>query len=169
MFNTKKIMAAVVAALMLQAPATIAADTLQDRIDDGTVTIGIHNRAPWGFRTESGDVAGFHPDLVREALEPLGITDIDFVVTEFGALIPGLQAHRFDMIASGIAITSERCKQVIFSEPDLSVVDAVIVKKGNPKNIHSFADIAEGDFTLAGGRGTLNTSTRFPAACQKTR
>lgn len=158
-----------VAATLSVAPAS-AQSTLQERVDAGKVTIGIHNRAPWGFKTETGEVAGFHPDLVREALAPLGITEIDFVVTEFGALIPGLQARRFDMIASGIAITPERCKQVIFSEPDLSVVDAVIVKKGNPMKIRSFDDIiANPDFILAGGRGTLNTQHALKAGVPEDR
>lgn len=141
-----------------------AQDTLQARVDAGKVTVGIHNRRPWGFRTAEGDVAGFHPDLVREALAPLGITEIDFVVSDFGALIPGLQAKRFDMIASGIAITPERCEQVTFSEPDLSVGDAVVVKKGNPHQIASFDDIiAKPEFTLGGGRGTLNTKNAIKA------
>lgn len=156
---TRRIMLAAAAAgtIGIAAPA-FAQDTLQARKDSGKVTVGIHNRRPWGFRTEEGEVAGFHPDLVREALEPMGITEIDFVVTEFGALIPGLMARRFDMIASGIAVTPERCKQVLFSEPDLSVVDAIIVQKGNPLEIHSFQDIIDNpDITLAGGRGTLNT------------
>lgn len=141
-----------------------AQDTLEARIDAGSVTIGIHNRFPWGYRDESGEVAGFHPDLVREALEPLGITNFEFVITEFGALIPGLKAHRFDMIASGIAVTPERCAQVIFSEPDLSVVDGLLVEKGNPLDIHSYQDIIDNpDITLAGGRGTLNTKNALDA------
>jgi polar amino acid transport system substrate-binding protein len=145
-------------------PSTSAAKTLDEAIADGKLTVGIHNRVPWGFRGPEGQVTGFHPDLVRAAFEPLGVKQIDFVISDFGALIPGLNANRFDMVASGISITPERCGQVIFSEPDLSVLDGLIVKKGNPKNIHSYADIAKNpDIKLSGGRGSLNTKNALDA------
>ncbi|MCV3768126.1 ectoine/hydroxyectoine ABC transporter substrate-binding protein EhuB [Rhizobium sp. TRM95796] len=145
-------------------PSTSAAKTIEEAVADGKLTVGIHNRAPWGFRGPDGLVTGFHPDLVRAAFEPLGVKQIDFVISDFGALIPGLNANRFDMIASGISITPERCGQVVFSEPDLSVLDGLIVKKGNPKNIHSYADIAKNpDIKLSGGRGSLNTKNALDA------
>ncbi|MBO1112621.1 ectoine/hydroxyectoine ABC transporter substrate-binding protein EhuB [Bordetella petrii] len=140
------------------------ADTKDAILESHKVTIGIHNRQPWGFRAEDGSAAGFHPDLIRAAFQRLGVKQVDFVITEFGALIPGLNAGRFDMVASGIAITPARCKVVIFSEPDLAVGDSLIVKKGNPLNIHSYADIvANPKIRLAGGRGTLNSKNAVDA------
>jgi polar amino acid transport system substrate-binding protein len=166
----RSLLALTTASLMTHALPAVAQDTLQARIDAGKVTVGIHNRRPWGFRDADGKVAGFHPDLVRTALAPLGITEINFVISDFGALIPGLQAKRIDMIASGISITPERCTQVIFSEPDLSVTDAIIVKKGNPKQVFSFDDIVENeDFVLGGGRGTLNTKNALAAGIPEDR
>ncbi|WP_245416230.1 ectoine/hydroxyectoine ABC transporter substrate-binding protein EhuB [Microvirga sp. 17 mud 1-3] len=145
-------------------PAALAQSDAKERLASGTLTIGIHNRAPWGFRSSTGEVQGYHPDLVKAALEPLGIKNINFVISEFGALIPGLNANRFDMIASGIAITPKRCQEVIFSEPDLAVGDGLIVKQGNPLNIHSYADIASNPkIRLAGGRGTENTKNAIAA------
>lgn len=145
--------------------ATVAyADTLETILKSHKVTIGIHNRQPWGFRAEDGNATGFHPDLIRAAFQRLGVKQVDFVITEFGALIPGMGAGRFDMVASGIAITPERCKVVIFSEPDLAVGDSLIVKKGNPLNIHSYDDIkANADIRLTGGRGTLNSKNALDA------
>ena len=112
---------------------------------------------PGGFRDDDGNATGFSPDLVRAAFEPLGINQIDFVITDFGALIPGLTARRFDAIASGLYITPVRCESVAFSDPDLSLKDAVIVKEGNPLDIHSYADIAaHADARLGLGRGSAN-------------
>jgi len=137
------------------------ADVIKEK---GKLTIGIHNRSPWGFRDADGQAAGFHPDLVRAAFAPLGVKDIEFVISDFGALMPGLIANRFDMIASGIAITPARCKAVIFSEPDLAVGDSLIVAQGNPYNIHSYADVAANSkIRLGGGRGTLNTKNAIDA------
>lgn len=148
----------------LAAPVAQAAATKDTILQSKSLTIGIHNRAPWGFRDEAGRATGFHPDLVRAAFAPLGITDIKFVITDFGALIPGLNAERFDMVASGIAITAPRCEAVIFSEPDLAVGDSLIVAKGNPLKLHSYADIkANPKARLTGGRGTLNSKNAIDA------
>lgn len=153
-----------VAVLSLGITSSAQADTKETILENHKVTIGIHNRQPWGFRAEDGSVTGFHPDLIRQAFERLGVKQVDFVVTEFGALIPGLNAGRFDMVASGISITPERCKVVTFSEPDLAVGDSLIVKKGNPLNIHSYADIvANPKIRLTGGRGTLNSKNAIDA------
>jgi polar amino acid transport system substrate-binding protein len=129
-----------------------------------TLTIGIHNRAPWGYRDTDGNVVGLHPDIARAALMPLGADGFDFVVADFGALIPGLLAQRFDLVASGVAITPARCQQVIFSEPDVAVGDGLLVMKGNPLNLHGYADITRNpDARLGGGRGTENMKNALAA------
>jgi polar amino acid transport system substrate-binding protein len=134
------------------------AQTARERIvRDGRTSIGIHNRRPWGFRGPDGNATGFHPDLVRAALAPLGVTTIDFVIADFGALIPGLLASRFDMVASGLGITPERCQVVAFSDPDLSIGDAILVQQGNPLRIHSYRDIAaNARARLGASRGSAN-------------
>lgn len=134
------------------------AQTTLDRIvASGKITIGIHNRAPWGFRGADGEVTGFHPDLIRAALEPLGVKEVDFVIADLGALIPGLLAERIDAVASGFSITPARCEQVAFGEPDLMISDAVIVQAGNPHKIHSYSDIAKNpNLSIGGSRGSAN-------------
>jgi polar amino acid transport system substrate-binding protein len=39
------------------------------------------------------------------------------VLTEWGSLIPGLNAGRFDIITAGMYITPKRCKNVAFTDP----------------------------------------------------
>lgn len=134
-----------------------AAQGLLGKVQSGKkLVIGIHNRSPWGFKDPNSDaVTGWHPDLLRLVFSDLGV-EIDFRVTEFGALIPGLMAKRFDAIASGLAITPERCTQVAFGAPDLRVPDAGIVLAGNPKQIFGYADIAaKGDVIMGAGRGSV--------------
>jgi polar amino acid transport system substrate-binding protein len=134
-----------------------AAETTKERIlKDGRIVIGIHNRAPWGYKDEkTGELVGWHPDLLKAAFADAGIKRVDFEVTEFGALIPGLMAGRFDAVASGLSITPPRCQQVAFGAPDLKTADAAIVLAGNPKAIHSYADLAaKSDAIMGGGRGS---------------
>lgn len=141
----------------LTAPVAHAQSTLQRVASDGKITVGIYNAYPWGYKAADGQVSGFSPDLVREALAPLGVKQFDFVVSDFGALIPGLNAHRFDVIAAGLYITPVRCQSVAFGNPDLTIKDAVIVKQGNPLNIHSYKDIlANPKIRLGIARGMAN-------------
>ncbi|WP_159587944.1 ectoine/hydroxyectoine ABC transporter substrate-binding protein EhuB [Chelativorans xinjiangense] len=144
--------------------STAAQSTLERIKSEGKITVGIHNRAPWGFRGENGEVAGFSPDLVRAAFEPIGVTEIDFVISDFGALIPGLTSRRFDAVASGLYITPVRCEAVAFSDPDLSLKDAVLVKEGNPFDIHSYEDIAANTEVRFGvTRGSANAANAAEA------
>ena len=159
-------MATIGASLLLSATTFgVQAQSGLERVtSEGKVTVGIHNRWPWGYRDENGEVAGFSPDLVRAAFVPLGVTEIDFVVSEFGALIPGLASKRFDAIASGLYITPVRCESVAFSDPDMAVKDAALVTKGNPLNIHSYADIAANpDIRYGGSRGSANAKNAAQA------
>jgi polar amino acid transport system substrate-binding protein len=137
--------------------APAAAETTKERVlKDGRIVIGIHNRAPWGYKKDgTGELIGWHPDLLKAAFAGAGIKQVDFEVTEFGALIPGLMAGRFDAVASGLSITPQRCQQVAFGAPDLKTEDAAIVLSGNPKAIHSYADLAaKSDAIMGGGRGS---------------
>jgi polar amino acid transport system substrate-binding protein len=128
------------------------------------LVVGIHNRTPWGFRDKRNNVVGIHPDIVRAVFAPLGVTEFEFVVSDFGAMIPGLLAGRFDIIASGVAITPARCEQVLFSEPDVAVGDSLLVLKGNPLKLHSYEDVAKNpNVRLAGGRGSENTKNALAA------
>jgi polar amino acid transport system substrate-binding protein len=53
-------------------------------------------------------------------------------------------------------ITPARCKQVL-RDPQYQIQDALLVEKGNPKNLHSYADIAKkADTKLAIMAGTVN-------------
>ncbi|RVJ66133.1 ectoine/hydroxyectoine ABC transporter substrate-binding protein EhuB [Sinorhizobium meliloti] len=147
------------------------AEPIKDRVlNEGRITIGVGNNAPWGFVDGSQNATGIQPDLIRAVLGPLGLKKIDFVVLDWGALIPSLLSNKIDAIASGMAITPQRCQQVIFSSPDIAVGDALLVLKGNPKNIHSYKDIAENTaLRLGGARGSTNSENAMKAGIPKDR
>lgn len=108
----------------------------------GAVTIGIANEAPYGYLdTERGVVTGEAPELARLVFRRMGIDQVAVVTTDFGSLIPGLQAGRFDVIAAGMYITPQRCKQIAFSNPTYRIGEAFIVARGNPRELHGYADI----------------------------
>ena len=53
-------------------------------------------------------------------------------------------------------ITPERCKQVLFTDPHYQLPDTLLVKTGNPKNLHSYEDIAKSGAKVAIMSGTVN-------------
>ena len=151
--------------------ATAFAEPTKDSVlREAKIVIGISNGAPWGYRDASGKPAGFHPDLVKSAFERVGVENVELVVTEFGALIPALNANRFDAIAAGLYITPERCGLVAFSDPDLKLADAALVLEGNPQNIHSYSEIANNSEIRFGvGRGSTTAKNAAAAGVPQQR
>jgi polar amino acid transport system substrate-binding protein len=110
----------------------------------GVVRIGYANEAPYAYRdTATGRVTGEAPEIARVVFERMGIETVEGVLTEFGSLIPGLQAGRFDVIAAGMYVTPERCTQVAFSQPTYGVGEGFIVREGNPLDLHRYRDVRE--------------------------
>ncbi|MEM5406079.1 MULTISPECIES: ectoine/hydroxyectoine ABC transporter substrate-binding protein EhuB [Paraburkholderia] len=164
-------------ALVLAAASTLIGGSIaqaqssdSQAIHGGEITVGIHNQVPWGYRNADGSVSGVGPDMIRAVLGQVGVKKINFVVVDFDALIPSLLSKRIDAVASGLAITPTRCKQVIFSNPDLAIGDALLVKKGNPLNIHSYADVAKNPaIRFGGGRGSSAVEHAIAAGIPKDR
>jgi polar amino acid transport system substrate-binding protein len=119
----------------------VAADLTQLK-EQGFARIAIANEPPWTMVTTGGEVSGAAPDLARAVLNKMGVEDIVASVSEYGAMIPGVQARRFDMVAAGLFIKPERCEAVLFSQPDLCDAESFMIKAGNPLNLKSFADVA---------------------------
>jgi polar amino acid transport system substrate-binding protein len=145
-----------IAASIALASTTIAvfAGPLQDRIDAGeTIRIGFANIPLWGFPDEAGKADGFTNDIAIATLAKMGLTNIEPVVTDWGGLIPGLKAERFDLITGGMYILGSRCENVSFSEPIAKAGDAVLVPAGNPKNINNYDDVLNGGYIMVTGAG----------------
>lgn len=133
------------AALALGTLATLpaaAGATLEQARKEGVIRIGFANEAPFGYATPAGAVTGEAPEIAKIVLKKMGVAKVEGVLTEFGSLIPGLEAGRFDIIAAGMFITPERCRRIAFSEPTYGVGQALLVKKGNPRGLSSYADVA---------------------------
>jgi len=147
---------AMACALLTGLAAGAQASTLDKVKDSSSVRIGYANETPFAYTALDGSVTGESPEIVRKIFERMGIEKINPVLTEWGSLIPGLRASRFDLIAAGMYITPERCKQVLFTDPHYQLPDTLLTKAGNPKNLHSYADIAKSGAKVAIMAGTVN-------------
>jgi polar amino acid transport system substrate-binding protein len=146
-----------VAAAVVGAPTVLAACSksqqtggLEEIKQRGYVTVGFAGEVPYGYK-QGNKITGEAPEVARAVLQALGIREMRGAQVTFDALIPSLNKGDFDMIAAGMFITAERCKQILFSDPDYVAPNAFLVKRGNPKQITTFESAAKAKAKL----GTL--------------
>jgi polar amino acid transport system substrate-binding protein len=145
--------ASLAAATALCATPGAAADKLEALKAQGFARVAIANEPPYTAVGADGKVSGAAPDIAREIFKRLGVPDISASISEYGAMIPGLQAKRFDAVTAGLFMKPERCSAVAYSEPILCDAEALLVKKGNPKGFKSYEDIAKDKSATVGAPG----------------
>ena len=138
---------------LMAAPAAVMADTLADLKEQGFARIAIANEPPFTAVAADGTVSGAAPDVAREIFKRLGVPEVVASISEYGAMIPGLQAGRHDAITAGLFMKPERCNAVAYSQPILCDAEALLVPKGNPKNFQFYADIAKDETARLGAPG----------------
>jgi len=154
--NIMKALAGAGLAIGVTATAALSGPLL-DRIAAGEpIRIGFANEIPFAYPADDGSPKGFVNAEALGVLAKMGYTNIEPVQTEWGGLIPGLQAGRFDIITGGMNILASRCENIAFSEPMARVGDAFIVAKGNPKGIETYKDIAGKGAMMVTGAGYSN-------------
>ncbi|MGW5600397.1 ectoine/hydroxyectoine ABC transporter substrate-binding protein EhuB [Streptomyces rochei] len=127
---------------------------LLDRLKaQGVARLGIAGEIPFGYIDKNGELTGEAPELAKAIFKRLGVDRVQPVPTEFGSLIPGLASQQFDVVAAGMYINPDRCQQVIFSDPDYQMLDAFIVRKGNPMGLHNYEDVVKKKAKFATGTG----------------
>lgn len=122
----------------------------------GTVNIGFANEPPYAYEnSETGELEGAAIDIATAVFNEMGIENVEGHLTDWGELIPGVQAGQYDVITAGMAIQPDRCENALFAEPEMKYGEGLVVAAGNPHDIHSYADIAENpDVTVALMEGT---------------
>jgi polar amino acid transport system substrate-binding protein len=132
-------------------------ETALERVTrEGVIRVGFANENPYAYAEPDGTLNGEAVQVAREVFSRMGIDEMEGVLTEFGSLIPGLQAGRFDAITAGMYVNPTRCEQVLFADPEYTIGDALIVETGNPLDLHSYEDIAANpDVKVGTGAGYL--------------
>ena len=131
--------------------------SLLERLQDqGTVTVGFAGEAPYSFE-ENGELTGATVALHREIFGNLGIDTVEGQNADFGALIPGLQANRFDVVSAGMSILPERCEQAAFSEPEFNYTTALMVPEGNPMGLTDLQSVLDSGARLSTMTGAIES------------
>ena len=139
------------------APA-MSETTLEKIKKQGFIRVGFANEAPYSYATSSGKLTGESPTVFKHVMKQLGVEEVDGVLTEWGALIPGLKAGRFDAIVASMYITPKRCRQILFANPTYGIGEAFIVKNGNPDHINTYQDAIDKNKKIAFIAGTAEVS-----------
>lgn len=123
--------------------SSAAGGLLGELQEAGSITVGVANEVPYGYEDESGNATGEAPEVARAVLAEMGIAEVNAEVVDFGALISGLQAGQFDMIAAGMYINADRAAQIAFSDPDYCIGESFAVPEGNPLGLSDFQSVVD--------------------------
>ena len=119
------------------------ADGSLERVkNQGYVVTAVNQELPYAELKSNGDIVGVLPEVVEATLRKAGIGEFRGVTIDWGAMIPGLQARRFDLVSGGLFINPKRCGAILFSEPVLCDAEGFLAKKGNPTGVTSYAELA---------------------------
>lgn len=133
---------------VLLSTSGLQADSLEEIQQRGEIRIAVANERPYGYLNDQGKALGVGPEIAQRILKDLGIQKIDWIETEFQDLIPGLESGQFDMAAAEMAILPERCKRVLFSDPNTSYGEGLLVLASNPNRIRAYEDFVERPDTI---------------------
>ena len=111
--------------------------------------VGYSDVAPLAYSDPTEGLTGEGPEVARAVLARIGVDRVEGVLTPPDQLIPQLVERRFELIASGLEVTADRCAKIAFSQPIHAIGEAIVVQAGNPKRLHSYEDIAaDADATI---------------------
>jgi lysine-arginine-ornithine-binding protein len=71
---------------------------------------------PFSQKNPDGTLSGFDIDIANALCEKMQM-QCEFVVNEWPTIIPSLNANKYDVIISSMAINDERKQQVVFTQP----------------------------------------------------
>jgi len=142
---------------------TSAAKSLDDIQESGELVIGTEGTyQPFTYHEGgSGALTGYDVDVATAVAEKLDLTPT-FEETQFDALLAGLDAGRFDIVANQISITDEREAGFDFSTPYTVSRGAVITAADNT-DITSLADL-EGKTTAQSQSSNFYTTAKDAGA-----
>lgn len=123
-------------------PTTVQSPTvLGELITPGVLTVGSYtNYLPQEYiNPATHQTTGFDIELIKAMAQRMNL-QTKIVPDDFSALIGNLMSGRYDVVISAVSITKELQVKVDFI-PYFKGGESLLVRKGNPKNIKSLADL----------------------------
>ena len=156
----KKIIALILVLVMACACLTACGGTkgitLKDVQKAGKLVVATSPDFPPFESLEGGEVVGIEPDIMELICAELGV-ELEIVQMDFDSVLIGIQAAKYDCAASGITVTADRQKNMLFTDPYYNAAQVIVVKEGS--EITGKAD-------LTGKTASVQTGTTAESGCQ---
>lgn len=130
------------ASVAASAPVSASSGSLLERINNkGTITVGTEGTyAPFTYHDESGKLTGYDVEVTRAVAEKLGVA-VDFKETQWDAMLAGLKAGRFDIVANQVSLTTPERQATFDKSADYSYSGPMAVSRQDDDRIKSLADM----------------------------
>ena len=154
----KKIIALILALALCLTLAACGAKgaTLADVQKAGKLVIATSPDFPPFESLEGGEVVGIEIDIMELICDKLGV-DLEIVQMDFDSVLIGIQAAKYDCAVSGITVTADRQKNMLFTDPYYNAAQVIVVQEGSA--IKAKADLT--DKTVS-----VQTGTTAESGCQ---
>ena len=156
----KKIIALVLALVMIAACMTACGGakgaTLKDVQKAGKLLVATSPDFPPFESLEGGEVVGIEPDIMALICDKMGI-EAEFVQMDFDSVLIGIQAAKYDCAMSGITVTADRQKNMLFTDPYYNAAQVIVVTEGSA---------IAGKADLVGKVASVQTGTTAESGCQ---
>ncbi|MFC0407149.1 substrate-binding periplasmic protein [Roseomonas elaeocarpi] len=158
---------AAVALLGLMIGTAYADDYKSELIKPGTLVVGTTGASPPAtMYNAEAELTGYDIDLSRKLAADLGLK-VEFVTLEWSAMLAGVQAGRFDMVASSVARTPDRVASASFTISQPYVVNGVAgARRANDSSIKRWEDACGKRVGIVKGANEIRTAREaLPAGC----
>ncbi|MBR5959849.1 MAG: transporter substrate-binding domain-containing protein [Clostridia bacterium] len=136
----KKLIAVLLAVLMLTASAAMAETALEKIQEKGALTIATEGCwSPWTYHDENDVLTGFDIEIGALIAEGLGVK-ADFQEVPWESILVGVDTGAFDIACNGVGYTDERAEKFFFSDPYV-YTEAVLVVRADNEEIKSLEDL----------------------------
>ncbi|PJJ65098.1 transporter substrate-binding domain-containing protein [Compostimonas suwonensis] len=135
-----------------------------DVLDSNLIQVGSREEAPPGTaRDSSGKVVGYEVDLMTEISHILGV-DFEYSYGDVGALIPGLQANRFQAANGAFGTNAERQEVADFVNYAASPF-AYVAVADRELDVSSLDDLCGLTVATANGTQAANVAAQQVQTC----
>lgn len=119
-----------------------AAGSLLERINNrGTIIVGTEGTyAPFTYHDDAGKLTGYDVEVTRAVADKLGVK-IDFKETQWDAMLAGLKAGRFDMVANQVSLTTPERQANFDKSAEYSYSGPMAVSRKDDDRINTLADV----------------------------
>lgn len=112
-----------------------------------------------------GEILGFDADMQRAIAAEWGV-ELEFVVTAFDGLMPGLQAERCDILMSGLYLSEARL-EVADGSPYFNAGAALVARAGEEDQFQTQMDICGKEMIAQGGSANSQIIRDLGPVCEE--